>query len=182
MPLVFHEVLPVDDAMAVGTGFKGVTPLQGVEELGWNIHVAPQAGAVANRGHRHAPTHANRAVTLEVVGANPAAIFSARLQGVDFALYLGHLDAGDFTVLLDRGTEALQLVGPIGEKLLLGLDGFDQFGDFGFARLYAFAGLFNFALGGDVFLRVLGQRKFVLGAADRGLFGLQLALLFVVVT
>ncbi len=171
--MVFHEVLPVDDAMAVRAGFQGVAPLQGVEELGRNVHVAPETSAVANRGHRHAPAHANSAVTLEVVGANPGGDLVPRdLQGVDLALHFGHLDASNFAVLFDRGAKALQLVGPIGEKLLLGLDGFDQLGDFGFAGLYAFSGLFDLTLSGDVFLRILGQRELVLGATDRGLIGL----------
>ena len=61
------------------------------------------------------------------------------------------------------------------------MDGFDQLCDLGLARLCALAGLLDFALGGDVFLGVLGQRQLVLGAADGGFLGLKLGFLFAVV-
>jgi len=48
--LVFHQVFPIDDAMAVGAGLDGIATLKDVEELGRHVHVAALARAIANRG------------------------------------------------------------------------------------------------------------------------------------
>src|SRR6266511_3501212 len=106
--------------------------------------------------------------------------FGAQLGDLRFDLR--HPLLGGLAVLLDRGPQRRDVVGAVGEQLLLGVDRLVELADLAFARRQPFTALLDLALGGHVLLRVLGLRELVLGAGDQHLVVGHQVLLLAVVT
>src|SRR5262249_28606494 len=64
---ILEQLVPVDDAVARPAELDRIAPLQLIEQLRRDVHVAALAGAVLHRRHREPTPHADRRVLLEHV-------------------------------------------------------------------------------------------------------------------
>src|SRR6185436_10141732 len=118
--VVLHDLLPVDDAVAGGTGLDRLAALQDVVELRRDVHVAPLAGAVADADDHQAPTHADIAVALEHVRPHVRGdLVALDTQLGDLPLDLGHTLLRRVAVLRDRRLQRLDVARAVREQLLL---------------------------------------------------------------